>query len=141
MRWMLHAHMALEYEKQMHAWCALTGNKQWPDQHRTGTDPLPAEADPHTRHYCIKALEHSDEWHSRQIQDATEQDVGVGLRNLKTIQSQLNTVMQQQQEMLRAIAELKTSTKPLPADIRVSHDDAKPEMAAPSKLSLWTYDK
>ena len=73
--------------------------------------------------------------------NAIEQDAEVGLRDLRTIQSQRNTVMQQQQEMLRAIADLKTSTKPLPADICVSLDDAKPEMAAPSKLSLWTYDK
>ncbi len=136
MWWMLHAHMVLKYERRMHTWCALTGDKNWPETHRTGTDPLPTEPDSHTRHYIIKTLEHYDEWHSLRNQDATEQDAGVGSRDLSTMQSQLNTVMQQQQELLSAIAELKTCTRPLTADITVSHDDAKPKKAAPNKLSI-----
>ena len=138
MWWMLYANQVLEYERQIRVWCALTGNKAWLLSHRTGMDPLPEKPRPETRHYCIKALVHSDDWQPGESKGATVQDTG-GSHDLTTIQRQLNTVMQQQQEMLRAIAELKASTHPRPSDV----NSLLPEMAArrdsSSRPSLWNF--
>ena len=91
---MIQAKIVLEYEKRMHAWCALTGSKNGRSSTEQAQIPCPQNLTPTRATIASKpssALMNGKP--SETKMRPTQQHAGVGSRDLSTIQHQLNSVM------------------------------------------------